>query len=368
MSVLPRQIRRALVAVALFAAMLPSAVAANPVLVVDVNSLTVLEHQDSFKKWYPASLTKLMTAYTTFRALRAGEVRLDSVVTLSAFAASQAPSKMFFKPGSKMTLDDALKMMLVKSANDIAVAVAENVGGSQAAFVARMNAEAARLGMTSSHFVNPNGLPAPGQYSTARDLAVLAVTIRREFPEYAGYFKIEAIDTGKKVYPNVNMLVGRFDGVDGMKTGYICASGFNQITSATRNGRTLITVVMGADSLAARADISANLLQKYFDRPNAQGSRLSALGPDSVDGLNAVNDVSAEMCSTEARKRRSETRDETGRMKLQSPYIHEMSAPPVPVFAGLIPGSEPPDPPPAASGAKQQQMGEVPRPTPRPQM
>lgn len=121
----------------------------------------MLEHQDSFKKWYPASLTKLMTAYTTFRALRAGEVRLDSVVTLSAFAASQAPSKMFFKPGSKMTLDDALKMMLVKSANDIAMAVAENVGGSQTAFVARMNAEAARLGMTSSHFVNPNGLPAP---------------------------------------------------------------------------------------------------------------------------------------------------------------------------------------------------------------
>jgi len=362
--VLSSPIRRAIVRFALLAALLPSAAAANPILVVDVNSLTVLEHQDTFKKWYPASLTKLMTAYTTFRALRAGEVRLDSVVTLSPLAASQAPSKMFFKPGAKMTLDDALKMMLVKSANDIAMAVAENVGGSQAAFVARMNAEAARLGMTSSHFVNPNGLPAPGQYTTARDLAVLAVTIRREFPEYAGYFKIEAIDTGKKIYPNVNMLVGRFDGADGMKTGYICASGFNQITSATRNGRTLISIVMGADSLAARADISANLLQKYFDHPEAQGQRLSALGPDSVDGLNAVNDVSAQMCSTEAHKRRSETRDETGRMKLQSPYIHELTAPPVPVFAGIIPGSEPPDPPATAK----QQKGDVPRPVPRPQL
>ncbi|MBB4955665.1 D-alanyl-D-alanine carboxypeptidase [Agrobacterium vitis] len=362
MSAQPGLLRRVLFAASMFVALLPMTVRANPVLVVDVGSMTVLEHRDSFKKWYPASLTKLMTAYTTFRALKAGEVKLDSVVTMSALAASQSPSKMYFKPGSKMTLDNALRMMLVKSANDVAVAIAENIGGSEAAFVNRMNTEAARLGLASTHFVNPNGLPAPGQYSTARDLAVLAVTIRREFPEYANYFKIEAIDTGKKVYPNVNMLIGRFDGADGMKTGYICASGFNQITSATRNGRTLLSVVLGADSLAERADISANLLQKYFLAPQAGGQPLSALRPDSVEGLDVVNDVSAEMCSTEARKRRSETRDETGRMKLQSPYIHEMAAPPVTVFAGLIPGTEPPEPAPGEPG------GDVPIPTPRPKL
>jgi D-alanyl-D-alanine carboxypeptidase len=358
----PSAFRRVLITLTMFVALLPTAVLANPVLVVDVGTMTVLEHRDSFKKWYPASLTKLMTAYTTFRALKAGEVKLDSVVTLSPLAASQSPSKMYFKPGSKMTLDSALRMMLVKSANDIAMAVAENVGGSEQAFVGRMNAEAARLGLTSTHFVNPNGLPAPGQYSTARDLAVLAVTIRREFPEYSNYFKIEAINTGKKIYPNVNMLIGRFDGADGMKTGYICASGFNQITSATRNGRTLLSVVLGADSLAERADISANLLQKYFNMPRASGEPLSALRPDSVEGLDAVNDVSAQMCSTEARKRRSETRDETGRMKLESPYIHEMAAPPVAVFAGLIPGTEPPEPQPGAMS------GNIPIPTPRPKL
>ncbi|THF50073.1 D-alanyl-D-alanine carboxypeptidase family protein [Allorhizobium terrae] len=358
----PSAFRRVLITLTTLIALLPVAAFANPVLVVDVGSMTVLEHRDSFKKWYPASLTKLMTAYTTFRALKAGEVKLDSVVTLSALAASQSPSKMYFKPGSKMTLDSALRMMLVKSANDIAMAVAENVGGSEEAFVNRMNAEAARLGLTSTHFVNPNGLPAPGQYSTARDLAVLAVTIRREFPEYSNYFKIEAINTGKKIYPNVNMLIGRFDGADGMKTGYICASGFNQITSATRNGRTLLSVVLGADSLAERADMSADLLQKYFNMPRATGEPLSALRPDSVEGLDAVNDVSAQMCSTEARKRRSETRDEAGRMKLQSPYIHEMAAPPVAVFAGLIPGTEPPEPAPGVIS------GNIPIPTPRPQL
>lgn len=362
MSGQPSAFRRVLITLTMFVALLPTAALANPVLVVDVGTMTVLEHRDSFKKWYPASLTKLMTAYTTFRALKAGEVKLDSVVTLSPLAASQSPSKMYFKPGSKMTLDSALRMMLVKSANDIAMAVAENVGGSEQAFVNRMNAEAARLGLTSTHFVNPNGLPAPGQYSTARDLAILAVTIRREFPEYSNYFKIEAINTGKKIYPNVNMLIGRFDGADGMKTGYICASGFNQITSATRNGRTLLSVVLGADSLAERADMSANLLQKYFNMPRATGEPLSALRPDSVEGLDAVNDVSAQMCSTEARKRRSETRDETGRMKLLSPYIHEMAAPPVAVFAGLIPGTEPPEPQPGAMS------GNIPIPTPRPKL
>ncbi|WP_037066778.1 D-alanyl-D-alanine carboxypeptidase family protein [Allorhizobium undicola] len=338
---------------------------ANPVLVVDVNTMTVLEHRESFKKWYPASLTKLMTAYVTFQALRSGRVKPDTVVTLSQLAASQSPSKMFFKPGSKVTMDDALKMTLVKSANDMAMAVAETVGGTQANFVAEMNAQAQRLGMTSTHFVNPNGLPAQGQYSNARDLAVLAVAIRREFPEYANYFKIEAIDTGKKIYPNVNMLIGRFDGADGMKTGYICASGFNQITSATRNGRTLLSVVLGADSLAERADISANLLEKYFATGQLRGERLDGLKPDTVDGLNDVNDVSAQMCSTEARKARSETRDENGRMRLTSPYIHELTAPPNAVFAGIIPGTEPPDPPKAAD---QSALTNVPVPAPRPDL
>ncbi len=134
---------------------------ANPRLVVDINSLKVYEQQDIFQRWYPASLTKLMTAYTTFRAIKSGQLTLDSPVVMTKNAAAEPPSKMFFKPGSKMTLDSALKMMLIKSANDIAVAIGETVAGSEPAFVAQMNAEAARIGMSNSHFVNPNGLPAP---------------------------------------------------------------------------------------------------------------------------------------------------------------------------------------------------------------
>ncbi|MCM2293466.1 D-alanyl-D-alanine carboxypeptidase [Allorhizobium sp. BGMRC 0089] len=360
-------VRRSVAVLALFALLIPAVAAANPILVVDVNTMTVLQHQDSFKKWYPASLTKLMTAYVTFRALKTGEVTLNSEVTMTPLASAQAPSKMYFRPGAKMTLDNALKMMLVKSANDIAMAIAERIGGSEAGFVQRMNAEAARLGLASTHYVNPNGLPEAGQYTSARDLAVLAVTIRREFPQYSGYFRIEAINTGKHVYPNVNMLIGRFDGADGMKTGYICASGYNQVTSATRNGRTLLSVVLGADSLMARADMSADLLQKYFDEPQARGIPLAALRPESPEGLDAVNDISAEICSTEARKRRSETRDPSGRLKPQSPYIHEMTAPPVTVFAGLIPGTEPPAPTPVKNKkASLKQMSGVPMPSQRP--
>src|SRR4029079_15445202 len=139
---------------------------ANPVVVFDLNNGQILQHQDAFSRWYPASLSKLMTAYVTFRAIAAGEVQLDSPIKVTKHAAAEPPSKMGFKAGSVMTLDNALKMMLVKSANDIAMAVGENVGGSEEAFVARMNAEAQPLGMSGSHFVNPNGLHSPDQYTT----------------------------------------------------------------------------------------------------------------------------------------------------------------------------------------------------------
>lgn len=332
--------RRAVLAISLFAASsMPFAALANPRIVVDVTTLKVLDQEQPFRKWYPASLTKLMTAYTTFRAIKAGEVRLDSVVTMSARAAAQPASKMYYRPGQQLTLDSALKILLVKSANDVAVAVAEAVAGSQENFVLRMNAEAARIGMTDSHFINPNGLPGKGQYTTARDLALLAVYLKREFPEFAGYFNIEGIDTGKRKYPNFNMLIGRFDGADGMKTGFICASGFNQVSSATRNGRSVVSVVLGTDSLAARADMSADLLQRAFVSPSAIGPRLDRLMPDADEGLE-VADITAEICSSKGAKVRSESRDEAGRQKLVSPYVHEMDREPVYVFAGLIPGLE----------------------------
>ncbi len=336
---------------------------ANPKMVVDVGSGRVIEHEDAFRKWYPASLTKMMTAYSTFKAIRAGEVSLESVVTMSKNAADQPASKMYYKPGAQLTLDSALKILLVKSANDIAVAIGERVSGSVDNFVARMNADARSLGMTSSHFINPNGLPGKGQYTTARDLAILAVALRRQFPEYAGYFSLEGINTGKKEYPNYNLLIGRFDGADGMKTGYICASGFNQVSSATRNGRTVVSVVLGADSLGGRADISAELLQKALTTSGNSGPRLDTLQPYG-DAYGEVTDISAEVCNPKAREVRSEGRDEAGRMKLRSPYIHEMGRPPRTVFAGLIPGTETPAKKPGSADVAE--IANVPIPKPRP--
>ncbi|RWF78033.1 MAG: D-alanyl-D-alanine carboxypeptidase, partial [Mesorhizobium sp.] len=198
---------------------------ANPTIVFDLGNGKILQHQEAFKRWYPASLTKLMTAYVAFRAIAAGEVQLDSPIKVTKRSAGEPPSKMGFKPGSVMRLDNALKMMLVKSANDVAMAVGENIGGSQAAFAERMNTEARRLGMTGTHFVNPNGLFSPDQYTTARDLGLLVMAIRIEFPQYAPWFSIEGLAVGKKQIPNYNLLIGRYPGADGMKTGFVCPSG-----------------------------------------------------------------------------------------------------------------------------------------------
>ena len=222
---------------------------------------------------------------------------------------------------ARRALDSALKYLMVKSANDIAVAIAQTVGGTTERFVAMMNAEAQRIGMISTRFVNPNGLPGEGQYSTARDLALLAVTLRREFPEYANYFNLEGFTVGTRSYENFNSLIGRFAGADGMKTGYICASGYNQVSSATVNGRTVVSVILGADSLVDRADESARLLNEALNTP-AGGETLWTLAPYGPE-RDQVRDVSAEICSTEARKARQGERDEDGKLVFHSPLIKD---------------------------------------------
>ncbi|MCI9867607.1 D-alanyl-D-alanine carboxypeptidase [Rhizobium skierniewicense] len=311
---------------------------ANPKMVIDVRTGKVISHQDAFRKWYPASLTKLMTAYLAFSAMKTGRLSPETEVVMSKKAADQPASKMYFKPGSRLTLDSALKLLLIKSANDVAVAIAETVGGTNENFVAQMNAQAARLGMSSTHFINANGLPGKGQYTTARDLAVLALVLKREFPEYATYFSLEGVSTGKKNYANYNMLVGRFQGADGMKTGFICASGFNQVSSASRNGRQVISVVLGADSLAGRTEQSAELLQMGLTSANNQGVSIASLAPYGETQF--VNDISADICNPKAAKVRSEGRDDAGRMIIKSPFVQELTRPPVYSYAGLLPGSE----------------------------
>lgn len=296
-------LKRALLgALALAASAAPAL--SNPVLVFDLNNGRVLQHEDAFKRWYPASLTKLMTAYVTFRALEAGEVALDSPIRMTRTAVNQPPSKMGFKVGQVMRLDNALKMMLVKSANDVAMAIGENIGGSQAEFAQRMNAEAVRIGMVNSHFVNPNGLFSPDQYITAHDLGMLVTALRRDFPQYTPFYGIEGLAVGKKAIPNYNLLVGRYPGADGMKTGFVCESGFNLIGSATRNGRTLVAVVLGEQSGITRAEKVAKMLDQGFAGQGGAASTLAAL--PSYGDTTSFTDMRAEICEKKPAEELSE--------------------------------------------------------------
>lgn len=352
----PSLIRRFALALSasLLVAATPFAAQAGPTIAVDLASGRVIEHEQAFQRWYPASLTKLMTTYVTFRALKAGRMTLESPVTMTETAAKQPASKMYFKPGTQFPLDSALKYLMVKSANDVAVAVAEAVGGSVENFVAMMNADAARIGMTSSHFINPNGLPGEGQYTTAHDMAVLAVALRREFPEYASYFSLEGFTTGKKSYTNYNALIGRFEGADGMKTGYICASGFNQVSTATRNGKTVVTVVFGAPSLSGRAEQSAQLLQQAFAAPATSAVTLSSLAPYGAE-RDQVTDISGTVCGPKKNSAKGESTGDEGKAVVRSPYMQPMDHTPRLVSAPFSPGMA------DVLGVKR-----IPVPTPRP--
>ncbi|MBX9458992.1 MAG: D-alanyl-D-alanine carboxypeptidase [Rhizobium sp.] len=300
---------------------------AGPHMLIDIKTGKVIEHEDAFQKWYPASLTKLMTAYVAFRQVKAGKWTMASPIVMTKRAAAEPPSKIGLKPGQALTLDDAIKVLLVKSANDVAFAIADNIGGSKENFVAMMNAEARRLGMNSTNFVNPHGLPGPGQYTTARDLAVLTLALKRDFPQYSGYFSLEGVMIGKRKFGNYNKLIARFDGADGMKTGYICASGYNQVSTATRNGRSVISVVLGSDSLAGRTVQSADLLQKGLtDGAGFSDPTVYRLKPYGAT-RDQVADQSEIICSKKKGKKvRSESADEVGDKKT-SPYVHEITRP-----------------------------------------
>src|ERR1700730_11727461 len=199
-----------IVVVAALACVTPRAAQAEARLVIEADSGKVLEAENATVPWYPASVTKLMTAYVTLKAVKDGKLTLDTLFTVSPVAASQSPSKMGFRPGTQVTVDNALKMMLVKSANDMAVVLAEGVGGSIDGFSAQMNQAAQKLGMTQTSYVNPNGLPADGQITSARDLAILARAIIKDLPEYEYFVHIPSIRFGRKITQNFNKLIGRY--------------------------------------------------------------------------------------------------------------------------------------------------------------
>ena len=246
--------------------MASSGTSAGPALVFEPYNGTVFYAEDPDAQWFPASLTKLMTAYVTFQALKAGTVTPDTTLMCSKEATEQAPSKLWLKVGKSITLDVALKVLIVQSANDVAVMIAEGVAGSQEAFVQRMNEAAQHLGMTRTNFANVNGLPDERQVTTARDLAKLARAIIIAFPEHADLFTTVQVQVGKQIMRTHNGLLVSLPGADGMKTGFICNSGYNVVASATRDGRKLVAVVLGEQSLATRRVRATDLLENGFKR------------------------------------------------------------------------------------------------------
>jgi len=258
-----------------------TAMAAGPAIVWDATEDKVLYAENPDMLWHPASLTKLMTAYIVFEELAAGKLALDDKCVNSELARREQPSKIGLPLGAKMSVDKALDALIIKSANDVAVMLAEKVSGSVYKFGLRMTETARRLGMTRSFFVNPNGLPDRRQVTTARDMALLARAIITQFPQHADRFTKSEMRLGRLRLRSHNSLLRTFEGADGLKTGFICASGFNVVASATRNGRRLVAVVLGSRSSGARNLRAQDLLTYGFD----VAAWRAVLPTPSLDGL-----------------------------------------------------------------------------------
>jgi len=300
---------------------------AAPHLTLDLDSGKVLSHHQAFHPWHPASLTKLMTALVVFRAIENGEVSPDDDVRFSRKATRQSPSKMGFPAGTIITVEDALKLLIIKSANDVAVALAESISGSVAAFADHMNREAARLGMSGSRFVNPHGLHNSRQIITARDLGILLRTLHRSYPRYASYFKAPAVLAQKRtkkgkiierVYYSYNLLLERYRGADGFKTGFVCASGYNFAGSASRGGRRIAAIILGRNSQTDRVIAAAKQITGGFELPLDAGIAIANLKPDgNIPGT--PRNMRTALCNQNARAKRYEPG--AGQAIIKSPWL-----------------------------------------------
>jgi D-alanyl-D-alanine carboxypeptidase len=239
----------------------------GPSILFDPFSGEVISQNRAGEPWYPASLTKLMTGYVIFKKIREGKLRLDQDVPISELANSQPASRLGIPAGKTVTIDYALQAMLVYSANDMAYVLAEAAGGSIEGFAKQMNDVARDMGLQSTHYVNPNGLFDPRQITSARDIGIIAALIINQFPEHQHYFSQEFVVAGKRRLPNHNSLIRIMPEAVGMKTGFVCNSGYNLVGSAIKNGRQLVSIVLGAKSGGARAIISKDLLETGFNMP-----------------------------------------------------------------------------------------------------
>lgn len=250
----------------------------NSAIVVDANTGRVLYEKDADGIRYPASITKVMTLYLLFEELEAGRMTLNTPLSVSSFAASQAPSKLGLRAGSMIRVEDAIKAVVTRSANDIAVAIAENIAGTEAEFSEQMTRKARALGMSQTQYRNASGLPNKGQLTSARDLATLGVNIQERFPRYYGYFSLQSFTYAGQRIGNHNRLLGKVEGLDGIKTGFVNASGFNIATSVRRDGRHIVAVVMGGRTAPSRDATARELIALYLPKASIDrsGSNLIA--------------------------------------------------------------------------------------------
>ncbi|MGE0046407.1 MAG: D-alanyl-D-alanine carboxypeptidase family protein [Hyphomonadaceae bacterium] len=248
-------------------------------IVIDVATNEVLHQDAADERRFPASLTKMMTLYMLFEALERGDISLEDRLVASRHAARQPPSRLGVRRGDVLTVEQAIGALVVQSANDVAAMVAERLGGTESNFAVQMTARARQLGMTSTRFMNASGLPNPEIRTTARDMATLSIAIWRDFPQYYHYFQMPTNSWRGREGRNHNRLLGQVEGVDGIKTGYTRASGFNLATATVRNGRRVITVVLGGETAAARDAQVAYLIEGAYE----ELARRQELDPANVN-------------------------------------------------------------------------------------
>jgi D-alanyl-D-alanine carboxypeptidase len=268
-----------------------SMAARSAAIVIDAKTGKVLYSSNADGRRYPASLTKMMTLYLAFEAMAKGKISKNSRVVFSANAAAEPPTKLGVKRGGAITVETAILSMVTKSANDSATAIGELLGGNEANFAHMMTAKARALGMKGTVFRNAHGLPNPGQFTTARDMAVLGIALREHFPQYYGYFSQRSFLYGRKRINGHNRLLGRIKGVDGIKTGYTRASGYNLVSSVDDGDRRIVAVIIGGKSGGSRDNQMAEMINTYMPKASSRGSGMliaKASGGNPITALAKV--------------------------------------------------------------------------------
>jgi D-alanyl-D-alanine carboxypeptidase len=255
-------------------------------IVIDAANGEILHADDATVRWYPASLTKMMTVYLAFEKLAKGTLKLDEKIKVSAHAAGQQPTKIGLDPGEKISVEQLIGATIVRSGNDAAVAIAERIGGTERYFAVLMTEKAQALGMTGTQFWNASGLPHPKNATTARDMALLGQALIRDFPQFYRFFGLRSISHHGRTLTTYNGLLGSYSGADGIKTGFTCGSGYNLVASAERKGRRLIGVVLGGKSRGGRNGEMAKLLDQAFGDKPAEGELqlVADLVPEAGEG------------------------------------------------------------------------------------